>query len=197
MLEPTLRYQRFTRRASGWEEGTTKCTNGSWHDAVTLLDVVTLDSHDSAITYTDGAIPGALRMSLPFPAACRCGYAFTEADMFQYGHKVVMRDACSGQEYTRFALPIGAMWHAPWMSRFPEHNHANDPKGPLIVRLPGNYDWNTDGPDKKGGYWTREGMPPKVTVTPSIAVPGYHGYLTNGVLTNDLEGRTIAPQAAL
>lgn len=39
--------------------------------------------------------------------------------------------------------------------------------------------------DPPHGYWTRTGVPPLVTVTPSINVNNddWHGYLTNGVLT--------------
>jgi hypothetical protein len=30
---------------------------------------------------------------------------------------------------------------------------------------------------------------PKITCTPSIVVNGYHGFLTSGLFTSDLEGR--------
>ena len=51
------------------------------------------------------------------------------------------------------------------------------------------------------GGWNVQGEPPNVTLTPSILrhevtgggrviVPGWHGYITNGIMTDDLEGRT-------
>lgn len=72
----------------------------------------------------------------------------------------------------------------------------------LIVRTPGG-DWNVDRPSScSGGLWTRNGVVPMITVTPSIkftyegddleeqlvlhGVRNYHAMLTNGVL-NELD----------
>lgn len=187
LIEPTLRYQRFTRRCSPWKDKATPtppCPHGAYHNAVEIIDVVTIENHDDAIVYTDGAIPEEIRKTAKFPTQCLCGYHFVDADMWQYGHAVILRDARTGNEYTMRNVPVGAMWHAPWMLPFQEHNHAGDPKGPIIVRLPGGYDWNIDGLSKSGGYWTRQGVPPALTVTPSILVPTYHGFLRDGVLTD-------------
>jgi len=51
---------------------------------------------------------------------------------------------------------------------------------------------STDGNGNNTGHgWTITGIPPNITATPSINFPGnYHGYLTNGFLSDDLEGRT-------
>lgn len=49
--------------------------------------------------------------------------------------------------------------------------------------------------DEKGYYdgWTVLGTAPLITVTPSINMVGsYHGHLTNGVITDDVEGRREA-----
>lgn len=184
LIEPTLRYQRFTRRYSKDGTATPACPHGQYHNAVEVLDVVTIERHEDAITYCDGAIPADIRPSLKFPTQCLCGYHFVEGDHEQYGFSVLMRDDRTGNEYTLRNVPVGAMWHAPWLRPFPEHNHAGDPKGPIIVRLPCGWDWNVDGPSKNGGYWTRTGSPPNLTVTPSILVPGYHGFLRDGSLTD-------------
>lgn len=64
---------------------------------------------------------------------------------------------------------------------------------PLIVCLPDGAWWAIDqcyAGAKEG--WTVTGLPPCVTVRPSIVSPGYHGWLTDGVLSDDIEGRIYA-----
>jgi len=72
---------------------------------------------------------------------------------------------------------------------------------PLVVILPNgssfmvdSYYHNIEGnPEKEG--WTVTGEAPNITLTPSINYSpsdrkfGYHGWLKNGVLSEDLEGR--------
>ena len=95
-------------------------------------------------------------------------------------------------------IPIGWMWFAnnyPQNLLSPQYfqtHQAN--RKPLYVQLP-------DGPfcvDSKvsnGNHgWTVTGEPPNITVSPSInSSPGYpdgyHGFLQNGVISDDLEGR--------
>ena len=77
------------------------------------------------------------------------------------------------------SLPIGAMFY----------DRLDDPPS-LHVKIPGGADWNIDRHDRR---WTRTGEAPCVTVTPSINHQGvYHGWLRDGVLTDDCEGRTFA-----
>jgi hypothetical protein len=78
---------------------------------------------------------------------------------------------------------------------YKEHNQQT--RQALFIQLPDGV-WCMDGlasgdPTKKG--WTVTGEPPNITVAPSINSnrgnrKGYHGFLQNGVLTDDLEGRT-------
>ena len=74
----------------------------------------------------------------------------------------------------------------------------------LCVLLPGDAgEWNIDlgakinadraarGQSDRLAQWSRTGTAPRVTASPSINVPGrYHSFLRNGVLEDDLEGRT-------
>lgn len=71
----------------------------------------------------------------------------------------------------------------------------------LVCRLPSGADWNMDRgrninvelAEKIAPAWTREGEPPNVSAHPSINHVGhYHGWLTNGVLSDDCEGRTFS-----
>ena len=91
-------------------------------------------------------------------------------------------------------LKPGAMW---WEREDGEPDE-------LCVKLPGGSrgtTWNIDqgkrinalpGEKSRCPEWTRTGDVPNVTVTPSINWFGhYHGWLRDGVLTDDCEGRVI------
>lgn len=75
---------------------------------------------------------------------------------------------------------IGAIWHYPTETR-------------LFITLPCGSMFPADGHhDAPNGVgWTVTGEPPNITMTPSIRVHGgWHGYITNGVLSDDVEGKT-------
>ena len=90
-----------------------------------------------------------------------------------------------GKLCTFYDLPVGAMFLD---------------EGELTVKLPSGSEWNMDRGriiNAQGHHqgnplpqWTRTGEPPNVTATPSINHQGcYHGWLRDGVLTDDCEGR--------
>lgn len=62
-------------------------------------------------------------------------------------------------------------------------------RDPVCIVLPGGGHWIIDQKSSNGQGWKVEGEEGKWTVTPSIATDNYHGHLTNGVLTDDTEGR--------
>lgn len=68
---------------------------------------------------------------------------------------------------------------------------------PLVVRLPNRNFFCIDMlPAKGASGWDVSGEAPNITVAPSIYnAPGepraYHGWLQNGVLSDDCEGRTF------
>jgi hypothetical protein len=105
------------------------------------------------------------------------------------------------------ALQIGDMWFADsedpiWKwelqhltAYYEEHNKPRRP--PLVVMLPSMYPfcvdscfWRNGKPCKDG--WKVTGDPPNITVEPSINIVGdYHGWLRNGVISDDVEGRVF------
>lgn len=117
-----------------------------------------------------------------WPKECdRCGYVFQETDEWQGNGDRVYKRSDTGAEMTLRDATPGAMWNAFWMESW---------KGPdgmsLVLKLPGNHDWMIDGPSTTHpapNAWTRTGTPPKITVSPSIVVPGFHAWLRDGVLT--------------
>jgi hypothetical protein len=100
-------------------------------------------------------------------------------------------------------IPIGWMWFQrpenvaeELLGNFyKENNQAN--RLPLLIELPDG-PWCMDGlasGDSTKAGWAVTGEPPAITVYPSINSQagyrqGYHGFLTAGVLSDDLEGRT-------
>lgn len=69
---------------------------------------------------------------------------------------------------------------------------ANSGRKPIIVMLPGRHCFCIDAKcfnAERGHYggWTVTGVPPAITVHPSIDMKGaYHGWLQNGVLSDPL-----------
>jgi hypothetical protein len=105
-------------------------------------------------------------------------------------------------------LPVGAMYleeigtRRSGLSAHYKNNVASIRK-PLVVKLPTNpYTHVEDtGPGgvlfwidmgfSDGTGWEVSGEAPTLTLTPSINYEhGYHGYIKNGVITDDCEGRT-------
>lgn len=83
-------------------------------------------------------------------------------------------------------LKPGAMWRSEIDPKF-----GSAGEGPSIcVVLPGGVIWRINHPGTNGFMWDVSGEPPNITAKPSINYQGvYHGFLTNGVLTDDVEGR--------
>lgn len=95
--------------------------------------------------------------------------------------------------------PVGAMWPVEGSVHAASPNYARHWKGkraPLAVQLPiggffvdGPF-WNNNGP--YGDGWMVTGEAPLITMSPSINIVGhYHGWLQNGVISDDCEGRTF------
>lgn len=159
--------------------------------------------HDASMPIEDGPVRYApdgtwtVDSDIPhddprWPMQCLCGYVFSDDDRWQVHGEQLWR-APDGNKYTVTgwrddSAPAGAMWDAPWYHDIPDWIGPDGRS--LSVMLPDCTAWLIDGPSRTGGKWTRTGEVPHVTASPSIASAGYHGFLQNGVLTDDLEGRT-------
>lgn len=99
---------------------------------------------------------------------------------------------------------VGDMWFAPEMvEQGHYHGYAlsneykRDWQGkryPIWVVLPSGTHFCIDSQvtDDGGRGWSVTGEAPNITVTPSINAVGiYHGFLVNGVLSEDVDGRTF------
>lgn len=110
---------------------------------------------------------------------------------------------------------VGDMWPIPWMADsgdlLGQHYHKDwaGKRPPLMIALPaksGSPDWfvdfivdrtsSKDGPGGPGWKVTIvgelvDGKPANITLAPSVDCGGeYHGYIREGMVTNDCEGRT-------
>ncbi len=62
---------------------------------------------------------------------------------------------------------------------------------PINLRLPDNSDWCPDAPATNNpNGWTVTGEVPNITVRASILTDRYHGWITNGEISDDTDGRT-------
>jgi hypothetical protein len=95
------------------------------------------------------------------------------------------------------AVRVGDMWYVdPEVCILaPEH----EGKRPIVVCMPGPMNFMIHSAEARSrAGWTVTGEPPAITMTPSIHTPGvYHGYLTAGVITDDLDGRRYTDAGAV
>lgn len=178
LLEPTVKFKRNLRRFTFSGKSPVPCESKYGHDATAYTqDVVELPRCVWAGT---GCEPHS-RDDERWPKTCaRCGYVFLEEDEWQHNLERVWRRVDTGEEMTTREAPAGALWLFDKEIAFRVGPDGRE----LHVKLPDGTDWNVDmiacNSDKP---WDRTGVPPVVTARPSILTNGYHGYLTDGVLT--------------
>lgn len=122
-----------------------------------------------------------------WPKTCAaCAYVFTDDDPWQHQYERYWKraDGTGTELWTMHNVPPGAMWDAWW---WPDEHRASRPDGMVLcVQLPNGRYWMIDGPASNGTPgeigWTRTGVAPKITATPSILAGDYHGWLRDGVL---------------
>jgi len=178
VIEPTGQDRRMLRRYARTDGG---CALGNYHHAEVQIDDAPADGAPIGDTWPHD--------DPRWPTHCACGYAFATTDHWQLFLDTLYR-APDGTICTLRDAPIGAMWRATWFEEAPAWV---GPDGQCwVVMLPpgglGN-EWVIDGASASGGHWQRTGTAPRFTATPSILTPRYHGFLQDGVLTADTEGR--------
>lgn len=173
-LEPIDKARAILRRYKLGEEG--KClspTGYGYHNASVNIDIIDWDLAEGGLCADDFD-----HEDPRWPKSCECGYEFIDSDMWQHARTRLHSRSDGGLDTTIQAAPTGAMWDAEWL---PDNRRGSDGVA-LVVRTPDG-DWQIDGPSSNGGNgWKRTGQIPDVTARPSILMPNYHGWLTNGVL---------------
>lgn len=197
LLEPTDRVQRALRRyrAEHREEApydllaASQCaaSGAGYHNATVRIEDGPLIWHPDHRSYATDP------MHWPhddprWPTHCACGYQFADEDEWQLAYHTLYR-LPGGRETTLRDAPAGAMWDAFWLAGIKPYLDRSPDGRVLVCMLPDGREWIIDDAASNGPGWTRTGTPPLVTATPSILTPDYHGFLTGGVLTDDLEGR--------
>lgn len=135
-----------------------------------------------------------------WPAACGCGFAFTENAKRMVWRQRLIRRTDTGEVFEGYrSLPPGAVWSAPWMADL----WFGDDGRCLVCKLPDGHDWIIDSQannctlpnDAAHRCWVRHGRPEDGTLhvdkngqtcsagAGSIATPKWHGFLHGGELT--------------
>lgn len=134
-----------------------------------------------------------------WPRCCdRCGEKFPPkpAGMWQAFVAQEFTRSDTGETFLERASGLqqpsmaGALYDATWLhGRAGESFYKVRDRGDGIILLavtPNGVPWVVDGEASSGGYWERTGdprNPETLTVSPSILVPGYHGFLQQGWFT--------------
>jgi len=117
-----------------------------------------------------------------------------------------MREEPTRADLREGRVEVGEMWFARWLvteegvpavDNYLSTTYIANRMGvrpPLMILLPGNVEFCLDGrADCNGGEvgWELKGELPKLTANPSLNVLGtWHGFLRDGVLSDDLSGRS-------
>jgi len=186
MAAPSELCQRSFRRFGA---GATRCPETGYHDAEIVVDAQFVASPEEEC----GANPDADERTDPrWPKYCACGYTFHPEDHWQVNVDRLYRGAPDGLLYQRSELPPGAVWQAHWMEDIKDNPYAGPDGKVWAVMLPAMIEWLVYGPSSDGTKWKVEGTLPGITVYPSISQVGhYHGWIKDGVITPDCEGRAF------
>lgn len=179
------------------------------------LDPGQYSHHDVSVRIEDTTEDMGSRMDIPepvrsdprWPQECRCGYVFQADDQVQVFAEHLYAHPETGAEFSARNAPTGAIILAHWLDAPPpadmnvlgRHSMLSryyyeswyGKRPPIEIKCPPrNGLWCPDSGAENGPGWQVAGELPRITVTPSISMPGYHSFLTDGILGDDLEGRT-------
>lgn len=80
---------------------------------------------------------------------------------------------------------FGTGEHNYYLSRFYWQTWSHV-RPPICVLTPNGKEWCIDAKSSNGEGWQVIGEPPRITCSPSIQVPGYHGFLRDGVFSPNI-----------
>jgi hypothetical protein len=201
LIEPAGKTHLHPRRFTFSTNKPCPSGQGFGHNAVTTEPFLTINERvpvrtadpDSNDCYWDSHHDLAPAQNDPrWPGQCvnrGCPYQFAPEDEWQVSPRHLY--ARVGDPSTTFKedeIPPGAMFDALWLPWT-----GPDGKSWSVILPPGgmNNVWHIDGQAASGGHWARTGEAPNITASPSIKSPRYHGFLQNGVLTTDVEGKVF------
>lgn len=191
MLTPLPLVRRYLRRFSGHEARKLEVTlrakmglskaqcsgaygycNAAFHlDDVPHAPKTVIEAADASIPHEDPR----------WPKVCDyCQRVFKETDYWQVFQQALYRRH-TGEIIELDQAQPGDMWDAWW---YPSKWKTNSDGLCLVVVLPGGHHWLIDRENSEASGWKRTGVPPAISVTPSVLVPnsGYHAWLRDGVL---------------
>ena len=160
----------------------------TYHNAEVIIDPQAPAAEHELV----GKSPDAEMKADPrWPKHCACGRAFHPEDYWQYNVDHLYEGSPDGKLYRLRDLPPGAIWRATWMEDIQENPYSNPAGEVYALMLPSGNEWLIYGKASNSNKkWNVEGELPGITVTPSILQEGkYHGYVKNGLVTDDCEGR--------
>lgn len=126
-----------------------------------------------------------------WPSKCdHCDYVFEDEDEWQRNDNPMYRRP-DGVEFALWGslkdVPAGTVMRLPWADEYMSARHPQRTPS-WRVQLPDGGEWVTSQQASGGGFWTIEGEPPMMTVTPSIwhnqSSGGWHGWIRNGELVD-------------
>lgn len=192
-------FRRSFRRYSGGSE--CKANPMGYHNVEVVVD----PELPGAMGPARGDLPDdELRKDPRWPRECPCGYRFHPMeDSWQVNVESLYRGAPDGQLHQLRDLPPGALWTAPWFADTKEGlERYGGPDGQCwCLMTPCGVEWIVYSPSSDGKKWQVEGVPPLLTVSPSIGINisgklahptrSYHGFLKQGILSEDVDGRVF------
>lgn len=184
MVEPSEFGRRSLRRYAA--SGPPCKGQMSYHNAEVVIDQQFQMPEGPGHGFLKGEYEGDPR----WPKICSCGYEFHPEDHWQVNEDRLYKGAPNGTLYRLRELPPGAIWRATWMEDIKDNPYAAPDGKVWALMMPSGTEWLIYGPASGGGKWVIQGDLPKITVSPSIhQIGSFHGFVHNGVITDDCEGK--------
>lgn len=180
--------RRYQRQAPG-RECSGRPPQASHDASVVIVEATDSPGVDVGAEYDGGAADDLPHDDPRWPMRCdHCGAELLPGSRWQRWVSRLYRTP-DGALYVTQDLPPGAVYEAPWYASFASEHFKADWAGkrqPLVVVCPDGTPWCIDTDASNGPGWKVTGEAPKLTARPSILVPGYHGWLTDGVLSDPI-----------